>query len=121
MVVSSMSDDDGLAASPSLSDATPPPAVPARAETREMRQTQQATATAPGGVRASSAVMTHVGLALTARAAAEVPEIIVTPCMVTAQAATAVPEITRMTLLATVEAPSGLGGGPMGSRQGHRF
>ena len=107
MVVSSSSDDDELAAPPSLRDGTPPPAVLARAETREMRRMWQAIATTPGDVRASSA--------------AEAPEIIVTPPVVIAQVATVVPETAWMTPAAVVEEPSGLGGGPMGSRRGHRF
>ena len=79
-----MSDDDGLAAPPSLRDAMPPLVVPARVETHEMRRTWQATATEPDGVRASSAVMTHVAPASIARSATAAPDIIVTPHMVIA-------------------------------------
>ena len=121
MVVSSSSDDDGLVAPPSPRDGMPPPVVPVRAETREMRRMWQATATMPGGVRVLLAAMTHVTPASIAWTAPEAPEITVTPPMVTGQEATVVPVAARMTPVATVEAPSGSSGGPTGSRQGCRF
>ena len=76
---------------------------------------------APGGVRVSLVVMTHVASTSIARPAAEAPEIIVTPPVVTAQVATVVLETARTTPTAAVETPSGSGGGPMGSRRGRRF
>ena len=121
MVVSSSSDDDGLVAPPSLRDVMPRPAMPAGAETREMRWMRQVMATAPGGVQASSIAMTHVVPTSISWAAAEAPKIIVAPPMVSAQAATVVPETTRMTLAVAVETPSGSGGGPTGSWRGSQF